>query len=239
MSAGFEISEETEAAHAAPNPEEVEAHQAPRTGAEKFASEQLLGLIRRLFLAAWPKPMRQIVFSGVGEDSGSAVLCARVAEALSSQTTARVCLVETEQGIGEVEPGFGGAWADGGNNPEAAGAVRASSLQIRKNLWLVPVRVWRSAEGSATLPWMRRRLGELRSEFDYAVIHAPPVGIGGEAETVARLTDGLVLVLQAHRTRRVLAQVTQQRLRDANVEVLGAVLSDRRFPIPERLYRRF
>jgi Mrp family chromosome partitioning ATPase len=81
-------------------------------------------------------------------------------------------------------------------------------------------------------------LGQLRSEFDYAVIHAPPLGLTGEAEALGRLTDGLVLVLEAHRTRRLLARLAQRKLAAANVQVLGAILNGRTFPIPERLYRR-
>jgi Mrp family chromosome partitioning ATPase len=207
------------------------------TATERFADEQILGLIQGLFLAG-PKVARQVVFSGVSEDAGSREICVRIAEALASQTTARVCLVETARQPGEVEDEFGGIRTDGGDTPEAAGAVRASPLQLHRNLWVLPAGVWRNEAGVATLPWMRRRLGELRGEFDYAVIHAPPAGGSGGTEMLARLTDGLVLVLEAHRTRRVLARVIQQKLQAAQVPVLGAVLCGRTFPIPERLYRR-
>jgi hypothetical protein len=218
--------------------EEEGAQESEPSAAEQLADEQLLGLVRQLYLAGWPKPMRQVVFSGIRENADSAALCLRIAEALANQITARVCLVETERRADSEQLVFGGARADVGDTPEPAGAVRASSLQLKRNLWLVPVTVWRSAEDAATLPWVRRRLGELRSEFDYAVIHAPPAGTSGEAETLARLTDGLVLVVEAHRTRRVSARATQQKLQAANVQILGAILSGRTFPIPERLYRR-
>jgi Mrp family chromosome partitioning ATPase len=217
--------------------EEAAVEATRQTVAEQFGNEQILGLIRGLFFAG-PRQARQVVFSGVGEDARSSEVCSRVAEALASQTTARVCLLNTDRRPSTVEDEFGGARADGGDTPEAAGAVRASPLQLRRNLWLVPSAVWRSEPGVATLPWIRRRLGEMRGEFEYAVIHAPPIGAGGEAETIARFTDGLVLVLEAHRTRRALARMIRQKLSGANIQVLGAVLSGRTFPIPERLYRR-
>ncbi len=218
--------------------EEEGVQESEPTAAEQIADEQLLSLVRRLYLAGWPKPMRQVVFSGIRDSAAGAALCLRIAETLANQITAKVCLVETEPGTETEELVFGGARADVGDTPEPAGAVRASSLQLKKNLWLVPVTAWRSSEGAATLPWVRRRLGELRSEFDYAVIHAPPAGTSGEAETLAQLTDGLVLVVEAHRTRRVSARAIQQKLQAAHVPILGAVLSGRTFPIPERLYRR-
>jgi len=39
-------------------------------------------------------------------------------------------------------------------------------------------------------------------------------------------------------TRREAARRAAQIVRDAGASVLGAVLTDRRFPIPERIYRR-
>jgi hypothetical protein len=47
-----------------------------------------------------------------------------------------------------------------------------------------------------------------------------------------------VLALDAHRTRRRSAMRIREQLSAANVRLLGAVLRDRVFPIPERLYRR-
>jgi hypothetical protein len=207
------------------------------TVAEQFADGQIQGLIRSLFLAR-AKAARQVVFSGVYEDGGTGEVCRRIAEGLAKQTPARVCMLVTDEGLNSLGPEFGGPRADGGDTPESAGAARATPLQLRRNLWLVPPRVWRAGECVATFPWTRRRLAELRGDFDYAVIHAPPVGARGEAETLAQLTDGLILVLEAHRTRRMLARMTRQKLQTANVPVLGAVLSGRTFPIPERLYRR-
>lgn len=239
MSTSFGMWEEVAVGEEARTAEQEISREFELTDAEQRADEQLLGLVHRLYLANWPKPMRQVVFSGIRDGRQSASVCLRIAEALASQTAARVCLVETEQTTEETELVYGGARADGGETSQSAGAARASSLQLKKNLWLVPSGVWRPGFGAATLPWMRRRLGELRSEFDYAVIHAPPAGTCGEAETLARLTDGLVLVLEAHHTRRVSARATKRKLRAANVPVLGAVLSGRTFPIPERLYRRF
>jgi Mrp family chromosome partitioning ATPase len=52
------------------------------------------------------------------------------------------------------------------------------------------------------------------------------------------LADGVVLVLEANSTRRVTAKKAKQALEAANVRILGTVLNNRTFPIPEGLYRR-
>jgi Mrp family chromosome partitioning ATPase len=55
---------------------------------------------------------------------------------------------------------------------------------------------------------------------------------------MAQFADGMILVLSAQRTRRATAIKVKQTLERANVRLLGSVLSDREFPIPEGIYRR-
>jgi Mrp family chromosome partitioning ATPase len=56
--------------------------------------------------------------------------------------------------------------------------------------------------------------------------------------TIARLADGIVLVLEANATRREAASKVTENLRAAQVKILGAVLNKRTYPIPESLYHR-
>jgi Mrp family chromosome partitioning ATPase len=55
---------------------------------------------------------------------------------------------------------------------------------------------------------------------------------------MAEFTDGIVLVLSAQHTRRAAALRIKEKVDEAHVRLLGTVLSDREFPIPQRLYRR-
>jgi Mrp family chromosome partitioning ATPase len=48
----------------------------------------------------------------------------------------------------------------------------------------------------------------------------------------------MVLVVQANSTRRVTAQKVKEKLQAANARLLGTVLSERTFPIPETIYKK-
>jgi Mrp family chromosome partitioning ATPase len=85
---------------------------------------------------------------------------------------------------------------------------------------------------------MRSRLAELRTEFDYVLIDAPPLSLGNEAVLIGRGVDGLVMVLKANSSRRESVRKAIQDLENARVPVLGAVLNQRTFPIPQSLYSR-
>jgi Mrp family chromosome partitioning ATPase len=79
-------------------------------------------------------------------------------------------------------------------------------------------------------------LAEVRREFEYSIVAAPPAGESNEALAMAQFADGIILVLSAMHTRRVTARKIAEVL--AQVRLLGTVLADREFPMPEGIYRR-
>ena len=87
------------------------------------------------------------------------------------------------------------------------------------------------------LHWLSH-LAALRNEFEFAVIHGPTAGTSSEAALLGQLTDGIILVLGAHSTRRATARQIKETLEAAHCRILGTVLSQRTFPVPERIYRR-
>jgi len=206
--------------------------------AEDFAREQVRGLVRKVFSPGWPQPARQVVFSAADVAMDVSRICFRIAQALATEG-GKVCLVEADFRSRSLAQSYGRTSTDGGDSSGTAGVMQKSSPQISDNLWLVSADVFLgSAENAHSAPWLRTRLGELRRTYDYALIHAGPVSGTGGTPLLAHLTDGLVLGLEAHRTRRLVAKKVKEHLEAANVRLLGIVLSERRFPIPERLYRR-
>jgi Mrp family chromosome partitioning ATPase len=204
------------------------------------ASErEIRRLVRMVFLPGWPRPAHQVVVSGVDADSDGSAVCIGAGELLAREGGGKVCLVEANLRNPSMEESFGGTCSDGAEVGQTAGAMRKSSRQIQNNLWLVPRRVFFGhTENSTNLAWLRSRLGELRREFDYSIIHGSLAGEPGGSSLIAHLVDGLVLTVDAKRTRRVTALRVREQLLASNVRLVGAVLLDRSFPIPERIYRR-
>jgi len=198
---------------------------------EDFAREQIRGLVRRVFFASGGRPVRQVVFSAAELHTDVAHICDQVGRALALETSADVAIVEREPRAGEMAQGrpWGGKSA----------AIKAWSTQTGVNLWRVPGFVLRDCgEESGTGRYWTSCLAELRNDFEYAVIQGPAAGISSEAALLGQLTDGIILVLGAHSTRRATARKIKEMLEAAQSRILGTVLSERRFPVPERIYRR-
>jgi len=85
---------------------------------------------------------------------------------------------------------------------------------------------------------LKARVLELRKEFDFVIVDAPPLTRYADAIALGQASDGIVLVLEAESTRREAALMAVETLRSSKIRILGAVLNKRTFPIPEKIYSR-
>jgi hypothetical protein len=195
---------------------------------EEFAREQIRSLVRRVFFNGDAPPIKQVAFSAAGPNVDVAAICDLVGHALALETSSDVAVVIRPFPEKDVVrfPGPG----DGG--------LKSSSTRLG-NLWFVPECGTSHQEPHSGIGryWLSR-LAELRSEFEYSVIHGPVAGISSEAAILGQLTDGIVLVLAANSTRKAPVRKIKESLQTGGSRILGTVLSERLFPMPERIYRR-
>lgn len=90
----------------------------------------------------------------------------------------------------------------------------------------------------ANTPEFAALLERLKARFDLIVFDPPSVDAAPDAFALAGRCDGVVLVVEAERTRWQVADAVCERLVEQGAKVLGAVLNKRRFRIPGFIYRR-
>jgi Mrp family chromosome partitioning ATPase len=101
---------------------------------------------------------------------------------------------------------------------------------------MVPRQSWLPDAGGRRLTDRNlSRLRELTTEFDFSILCCAPVS--WLTASIVQTCDGLVLVLTANKTRRLVAAQIKDHLSKAQVPLLGTVLAERRFPVPQGLYR--
>jgi len=210
---------------------------APAWKTSSPAHSEILKLVQALFLSSANSPHR-VLFCGVDTGEGSRRVCASAAKALAGEVSSRVCLVDAKvlgpplpRSVDLDEPVFPPS-----NPVERSGPV---ARQIDGNLWFVSAGDLRSAgDSNSGAEQMCSNLLDLQKEFGYLLVDAPPLGADIIASVLGQVMDGVVLILEANATRRVKARSVIQILDAANVRLLGTVLNNRTFPIPEKLYRR-
>src|SRR5688500_8998962 len=73
---------------------------------------------------------------------------------------------------------------------------------------------------------MKHIIEEVRSRFAYVIFDSPPVLAVTDAIVLAANADGVVLTVHGGQTPRELVQRSAERLRQANIPVLGALLNN-------------
>lgn len=199
-----------------------------------FAELQIKSLVQHLFLSSRKKRLRQIVFTGADRETDLASLCLRSGQTLCQQDCGTVCVVnavaaDSSADVLDIRAGA--------NFQKKFGVLRDAAQQLSSRLWVMPGDLLRDSGDARSVVFSRGRLAELRLDFDYTILQTSNA-FDGQAGLLGSICDGIVLVLRANATRRVTAQRALEVLKGANARVLGTVLIDRTFPIPEAIYRR-
>jgi hypothetical protein len=88
--------------------------------------------------------------------------------------------------------------------------------------------------------WQHRQdcIDLLRKEFDYTIIDCPSLKESGNVLSIAPFADGIILVIEANRTRHEQIKHAERTIEAAQGKLLGHVLNKRIYEIPGWIYRR-
>jgi Mrp family chromosome partitioning ATPase len=108
-----------------------------------------------------------------------------------------------------------------GKDPEK----RASNHQLTDN--------WQSLQSH-----LASYFDQLRQEFRYVLIDCPSLKDSHDAITLAPLVDGVVLVVEANRTRKDQILYAERAIEAGRGRLLGHILNRRSYVVPDWLHRR-
>jgi capsular exopolysaccharide synthesis family protein len=205
------------------------------------AQQEILKLVQRAFLIQAGESPRTVLFAGIDPGNGCSRTCARAAKTLAANVSGKVCIVDANLRSPSLPDFFGMTNHHGltdsllHDGPIMSFTKKAGA----ENLWLLSCGS-RAADSTNLLNSgrLKTRLAEIQAEFDYVLIDAPPLNQYADAVAIGRMVDGIVLVLEAESTRKESAIKVVETLRASGVQVLGAVLNKREYPIPESLYHK-
>jgi Mrp family chromosome partitioning ATPase len=208
---------------------------------QSMSQQEEIKLVERVFLGPDAGSNRVILFSGVDRAEGGARVCAQAARTLAARVHGSVCILDADLQARSLQrhlriaslPGLCEAMSQ-------SGPVRHyAHLLALSNLWLMTSG---SDDADSQAPLnsdrLRIRFDELRRQFDYVLINAPSLGTTANLTRFAQLADGVIFVVDANSTRRETTKQFKESLEELRVRVLGVVMNDRTFPIPESVYRK-
>lgn len=208
----------------------------PLTTLSSDIRQQIAGIVERVFLPRSGEAPRVVAFAGLDADARSGWIAAAVADMLAQRTAARIAIADLNFTDPEVDryyrleasPGLAEAF-------RTDAPLVTMTQQIRPNLWAMPAG---ARQGPVELTAASRaRISRLASAFDHVIVSLEPLAAscGGGLPT---MSDGVVLVIAADATRREAGRQIAERLQSSGAVILGAVLTNRRYAIPEAIYKR-
>jgi len=193
--------------------------------------DELCRLVHRLFQPG-ADAARCVLFTGAAPSVGCTWVTAHTAKVLCSRTSAQVCLVGMDTHEHQLREHFD--YCNAGESD-----LRSPQPQrIATNLWILTADKLHSKDIASSPQPQEALLTDLRRRFDYVLLDAPAVASNSLASSFGAFIDGAVLVLKARHTRRPVVQLAVERLESAGVKILGTVLNQRDYPIPQSIYKR-
>ena len=191
-------------------------------------SQPIASLVQQIFFPAATVQRTHVLFAAADAETQVSRVCEQLGRALAEISGATVAIVEASSSS-DATPAIRKAQS----STFVPGWWRSYSSQIVDNLWRVPAAVitGRSRRGADWAP-----AESAGTPFDYLLFAASVAD--SEMPLFCSICDGAVLVLTANHTHRESALRAKEQLLQCNVELLGAVLDGRTFPIPKAIYQR-
>ena len=84
---------------------------------------------------------------------------------------------------------------------------------------------------------MKQLLSEVKTQFDHILIDTSPIISVTDAGIVGSQADGVIMVIQAGRTQRGIVKRATELLEQTHAKLLGHVLTNIEYHLPEYIYR--
>jgi capsular exopolysaccharide synthesis family protein len=205
-----------------------------------FVAEQYR-MLRTSLKSQLTKPTGNVILiSSSIHSEGKSVTSANLAVCLAENSETRVALVDADLRRGKIADYFGF-----GNERQGLSNFLSNGLAIKQvmlrnyldNLVVIPRGGY--AQKPSELIFsnkFRLMINELRQNFDYVLIDAPPIMSAADAGILGREADGVLMVIQLGRTPKSVISHASMLFRQAGLRLLGYVLTHVEYQSSEYRY---
>ncbi len=170
------------------------------------------------------------------EKEGKTTAATSIAFGLSEFNNCSVLLVDTNYEKPQLDrllgiPGSPGLQELLANTVSPAETILPTGYQ---HLYLLP-----AGEGAASVANSRFAdlLSEFKANFDFVVIDGKTLFASSEVDNLAPMIDGFLVVVECEKTKWEVVQIAQNKLSNAGAADAGVMLNQRRFYLPNFIYR--
>jgi len=188
------------------------------------------------------KPLKSIMVTGANHGEGTSVLAANLAFAFALSDKSRVLLVDANVRQPSLHVLFGLERENGfldfisGEIELIAGIKETHFPNIKV---MTAGRPPDDNSLTAFTAISQDTKGSIEKDFDWVLYDTAPVNCCPDTLMAATLADGVILAIQAEKTRWPVVNKAKETLEAIGVHILGGVLTRRKHIVPGIIYKRF
>ncbi|MFQ5715712.1 MAG: CpsD/CapB family tyrosine-protein kinase [Nitrospinales bacterium] len=182
-------------------------------------------------------PRAFLVTSSVAGEGASAV-AVNLAKFLAKYQGMKVCLIDANSRNPSLHAVFDFENYIGFSDVAAGKAGLLDVLQRTEVPHLAVITSGPDNLGNLEPQKTRSLIQQLNARFDCLIFDSSPVSDHSDPLALASLVDGVILVVHAGKTRWEVVQNAKEQLLIVHANILGVVLNQRKYYIPEFIYRK-
>jgi Mrp family chromosome partitioning ATPase len=200
------------------------------------SDEEMISLLRTLQSSGPDKPRWTIGIISTLPGEGVSTIARGLARIVAKNPKAKVLICNVPTETDARRSGFEGyADSSGQYHPGQLDFTWLPGGQVAVGSFGEPGFMHTIASDFSAVTAMVNRLS---ASFELVILDLPPVSKSVIGPAVSKALDGVVLVVEAERTRSLSVRATQKTIRVHGGTVLGVVLNKRRTHLPKFLYRQ-
>ena len=181
-----------------------------------------------------------IQFIGSKQGEGTSTIAKEFARTLAFSIGKKVLLIDADRFHPSHRLSFGIQYEEGwqeiiSNKRPVEDAIHCFECS---NLFLCPSsNTTRSTPELFDTRVMDPFLNEIRQQFDFLIIDSTPITNSPDGLAIAPKTDGVIIVVEAEKTKWTIIENLKQQIQNVGGNVLGMVFNKRNYHIPNFIYR--
>lgn len=208
----------------------------PSKEAEVDMEQEMITLYQTITAALPDIDHRSVLFVGSKSNEGTSTMARQLAKAVSLRMEKTVLLIDLDRSRPDLH-----VYANlkPVTDVESGDPIETALCQVEESsLYVMPLfqrtmvtpRTIDTAKGSVF--WE-----PLKDRFDLIIVDSPPATMFPDGLAIASQVDGVILVVEAEKTRWQVALNVREKIEKHGGNILGIVFNKRRFYIPEFIYK--
>ena len=204
---------------------------------EMDMEQEMIDLYQTITAALPDTDRRTVLFVGSRSNEGTSTIARQLARVASLRLEKSVLLIDLDRSRPDLH--VYSTLKPQADLQDGEGQLGLTLARVEESsLYVMPL-FWRTMVTPKTIDYAKRGdfWESLKDQFDLIIVDSPPASMFPDGPAIVSRLDGVILVVEAEKTRWHVALSVKEKILKSGGNILGIVFNKRRLYIPEFIYR--